>query len=131
MENLAAVTFKPIGWIESPFTDTRDMPRFYSESGETTATLHVLPEFTDGLMGVTEGMELLVIFHINQSKDKALQVYKRGTGPLTGVFATRSPRRPNPIGVSTITVEEINGSDILFTGVDMLNGTPVLDIKSL
>ncbi len=123
------VVYRPIGYVKSPYTDTADMPRFYTESGNTTARLEVLPEYQEALLGVEPGMKLLMLFHFHGVKEHSLQVKKRGTGPLTGVFAARSPRRPNPIGASVIEVVKVEGTTIEFLGVDVLDGTPVLDLK--
>ena len=122
-------TYNPIGRVKSPFKDRNHAPKFYTESGDVTAQIDILPQYKDALLGIEPGMELLVIFAFHLLHETALQVKKRGTGPVTGVFATRSPRRPNPIGVSVIRVTDVKDTTITFTGVDMLDGTPVLDIK--
>jgi len=121
--------YKPIGYIRSPFKDRDHAPKFYTESGDTLATLELLPEYQDGLLGIEPGMELMMLFAFHKSDRHDLQVHKRGTGSLTGVFATRSSRRPNGIGVSIIKVVSIDGTLLTFRGVDMLDGTPVLDLK--
>ncbi len=121
--------FQPIGYVHSPFPDRNSAPKFYTESGDITATLEILPEYADGLLGVEPGMKLLMLFVFNQSTNHSLQVKKRGTGPVTGVFACRSSRRPNLIGASVIDVVAVDGTTITFKGVDTLDGTPVLDLK--
>ena len=126
---LEGFVYTPIGFVASPFQDKDSTPKFYTDSGETLATLEILPEYADALLGVVPGMRLLMLFHFHQNTEHSLQVKKRGTGPLTGVFATRSPRRPNLIGASIITVVSLEGNTIRFHGVDMLDGTPVLDLK--
>ena len=121
--------YKPIGYVRSPFKDRDHAPKFYTESGDVLATLELLPEYQDGLLGVEPGMELMMLLAFHKSDRHALQVHKRGTGPLMGVFATRSSRRPNQIGVSIIKVVSIDGTLLTFKGVDTLDGTPVLDLK--
>jgi len=121
--------YNPIGYVKSPYNNRDDMPRFYTESGQQTAQLEIQPEYKDALLGVEPGMKLLMLFHFHKGKEHSLQVKKRGQGPLTGVFATRSSRRPNLIGASIIEVVRVEGSTIEFLGVDMLDGTPVLDLK--
>ncbi|MCR5757452.1 MAG: tRNA (N6-threonylcarbamoyladenosine(37)-N6)-methyltransferase TrmO [Selenomonas sp.] len=123
------IEFQPIGYIKSPFKNREDAPKYYTESGRHTATLTILPAYKDALLGVEPGMKLLMLFHFHQGTEHNLQVQKRGTGPLTGVFATRSPRRPNLIGASVIQVVKIEDTTIEFLGVDVLDGTPVLDLK--
>ena len=121
--------YEPIGYVRSPFKDRGHAPKFYTESGDALATLELLPEYQDGLLGVEPGMELMMLFAFHKSDRHDLQVHKRGTGPLMGVFATRSSRRPNGIGVSIIKVVSIDGTLLTFKGVDTLDGTPVLDLK--
>ena len=121
--------YKPIGYVRSPFKDRDHAPKFYTESGDVLATLELLPEYQDGLLGVEPGMALMMLFAFHKSDRHDLQVHKRGTGPLMGVFATRSSRRPNQIGVSIIKVVSIDGTLLTFKGVDTLDGTPVLDLK--
>lgn len=125
-----AFTYTPIGYVVSPFRDKSNMPKFYTDSGNVTATIEILPEYADALMGVVPGMKLLMLFHFHQSIEHSLQLKKRGQGDLTGVFATRSSRRPNFIGASVITVVNIYDTSVEFQGVDVLDGTPVLDLKS-
>ena len=126
---MESYTYQPIGYVHSPFKDRNSAPKFYTASGDTTATLEILPEYQDALMSIKPGMNLMMIFAFHKSTEHSLQVYKRGTGPLTGVFATRSTRRPNLIGVSIIKIVDIKDTTITFTGVDTLDGTPVLDLK--
>lgn len=121
--------YEPIGYIHSPFKDRDHAPKFYTESGDALATLELLPAYQDGLLGVEPGMKLMMLFAFHKTDKHDLQVQKRGTGPLTGVFATRSSRRPNLIGVSIIKVVNIEGTRLTFKGVDTLDGTPVLDLK--
>ncbi len=123
------IAYTPIGYVKSPYTSGADMPRYYTDSGDITATLEILPEYGEALLGVKPGMKLLMLFHFHEATEHSLQVRKRGTGPVTGVFATRSPRRPNLIGASVIEVVKVEGSTIEFLGVDVLDGTPVLDLK--
>ena len=115
--------------MKSPYTNREVMPRFSTDSGEVTAKLELQPEYKDALLGVEPGMKLLMLFHFHQGSRHSLQVKKRGTGPRTGVFANRSPIRPNLIGASVIEVVRVDGTIIEFLGVDVLDGTPVIDLK--
>ena len=90
-------TYAPIGYVSSPFSDRDNMPKLYTDSGEVTATIEILPEYIDALMGVVPGMKLLMLFHFHRTTEHSLQVKKRGRGDLTGVFATRRSCRPNLI----------------------------------
>jgi tRNA-Thr(GGU) m(6)t(6)A37 methyltransferase TsaA len=97
--------------------------------------IDIYPEYTDGLLGLLKFSHILVFywFHGNDTSEKreTLQVHPRGNraNPLTGVFATRSPRRPNPIGVSICKVLSVDGNSIHIDQIDARNGSPVIDIK--
>ncbi len=89
------------------------------------------PGLVEGLTGVEPGQKLMVIFHFHRSPGYALLQHPRGdeTRPRRGVFALRSPRRPNPIGVTMVDLVAIDGNVLRVRGLDALNGTPVLDLK--
>ncbi len=91
----------------------------------------VKPELTDGLLGVEAGQKLLVVFHFDRSVGFDLHQHPRGdrTRPKKGVFALRSPRRPNGIGVAEVDVISVDANVLLVRGLDALNRTPVLDLK--
>ena len=97
--------------------------------------IEIYPKYTDGLLGLHQFSHILVFywFHENDTPEKrdTLQVHPRGNraNPLTGVFATRSPRRPNPIGISICKVLSVDGNMIHIDQIDALNGSPVIDIK--
>lgn len=90
------------------------------------------PQVTDGLLGLEPGSDILVLAYFHQADRDVLQVHPRGNpdNPLRGVFATRSPARPNPIAVTSARIERIDGNVLHVVGLDALDGTPVLDIKS-
>ena len=90
------------------------------------------PQFADGLLGVDPGLDLVVLYFIDRALDDVLQVHPRGdlSRPLRGVFATRSPSRPNRIGVTAVRVLKVTGTVLDVVGLDALDGTPVLDLKS-
>lgn len=89
------------------------------------------PALTNGLLGLEAGSEILVLFHCHRSSNYDLQVHPRGDSsrPLRGVFATRSPSRPNPIGVTTGRILRVSGNELEVVGLDAWDGSPVLDIK--
>lgn len=104
-------------------------------TSETESILALQPEFVDGLLGITDGDTLQVLYWMHQlpASDRArLQGHPRGdtTRPRRGVFALRSPMRPNPIGVTIVVVKHIMGNQITVTGLDALDGSPILDIKA-
>jgi tRNA-Thr(GGU) m(6)t(6)A37 methyltransferase TsaA len=90
------------------------------------------PRFADGLLGVEPGCDLVVLYFIDRARNDVLQVHPRGdlARPLRGVFATRSPSRPNRIGVTTVRVLKVTGTVLDVVGLDALDGSPVLDLKS-
>lgn len=125
------ITFHPIGFIHSPFTERKGTPKHGSEAPEgTEGEIRLEPGYAGGLEGIKPGDRLIVLFHFHMSKGAPMTVRLRETGRETGVFNSHSPDRPNPIGISIIEVLEIDGNSIRFSGVDMVDGTPVLDIKS-
>ncbi len=124
------IVFHPIGTIRSPYKDRKDAPMWGADDPVTEAELILEEAYLEGAADMQPGKQYQLVFFFHKSDSRALTVARRGDGPLTGVFSTHSPTRPNPIGISIITVKAIDGSRIRFTGVDMLDGTPVLDIKS-
>ena len=125
------IIFKPIGYIKSPYEDVHDMPKAPRESGDVVAEMIINEEYLESMSSMEAGEEYMVLFYFHKSKGFKQRVPFRGDGPIKGLFSTHAPNRPNPIGVSTIRIKEIDGNVIKFTGVDMLNGTPVLDIKDI
>jgi tRNA-Thr(GGU) m(6)t(6)A37 methyltransferase TsaA len=124
------IIYKPIGIIHSPYTDVNDMPKS-SDDRATTAELVVNKEYLESMADMKVGEEYMIIFHFHKSNGFEQSVPLRGVGPITGLFSTHAPNRPNAIGVSNVIIKEINGNVIKFAGVDMLDNTPVLDIKIL
>jgi tRNA-Thr(GGU) m(6)t(6)A37 methyltransferase TsaA len=124
------IVVHPVGVIRSPFHTAEETPRWGTEAAGTEAEIILDREYLEGMADMHPGERYQIVFYFHESKGSRLTVKKRGTGLLTGVFSTRSPYRPNAIGVSVITVTGINGNRIRFTGVDMLDKTPLLDIKS-
>ena len=119
-----------IGKVRSPIKPGMDIPKNYDESGQT-GELEIEPEFSDGLDGIRAGQTIVVLCWLDQADRQVLRVYPRGdkTRGLRGVFATRSPARPNPIALSEFEVLAIEGLRITVAGVDVLDQTPILDIK--
>ena len=128
----ADFTFVPVGVIHSPYKQLEGMPRQGFFSGDLTAELEIFEQYAEAASTITAGETYTVLFVFDRSEGYDLVTTTRGgEGPLRGLFSSRSPRRINPIGMSDINVTEVNGRFITFTGVDMLDGTPVLDIKPI
>lgn len=121
--------FRPIGYARSPFSDTKQIPKGPGAKHEEEGILEVLPEFAAGLKDIEGFSHLFVLWAFHKSTDYELV----GTPPVDdrphGVFATRSPRRPNPIGLTVVELLRRDGARLHVRGVDMLDGTPILDIK--
>ncbi|CAO1315237.1 unnamed protein product [Diamesa hyperborea] len=127
--------FKPIGLIKTMFADKRAVPRQAVVAEKILSKLELNADvFTNpehSLEGLEEFTHIWIIyhFHLNESHTKAKVAPPRLDGAKTGVFSTRSPHRPCPIGISLVKLDHIEGSTIYFYGTDMVSGTPVLDIK--
>ena len=122
-------TMRPIGYVRTPFSSTQAVPKGLGAKHEEEGTLEVLPEFEPGLQDIEGFSHLFVIWAFDRSEGYDLV----GTPPTDdrphGIFATRSPRRPNPIGLTVVELLGRAGTSLRLRGVDMLDGTPVLDIK--
>jgi tRNA-Thr(GGU) m(6)t(6)A37 methyltransferase TsaA len=125
-------SIQQIGVIQSEIKNVEDAPLFYTE-GAPNAVLELSPEYVDGLERMHPGDEIIVITWLHRSKRDVLKVYPRGdnTNPLTGVFSTRSPDRPNPVGLHRVKVLEINSNRLYIGPIEVIDGTPVIDIKAL
>ena len=122
--------FAPVGVIHSDLKNRDAAPRQGYE-GAPDAWVEVFSAASDGLLGVTVGDEIIVITWLDRAHRDTLQVHpgRRPDAPLTGVFATRSPDRPNPVGLHRVTVLEIAGLRLKVGPIEAIDGTPVIDIK--
>lgn len=122
-------TFRPIGYVRSPYKETREIPKGLGAKHEAEGSLDLLPEFEPGLTDIEGFSHLIVIWVFDRAQGFELL----GTPPSDdrphGVFATRSPRRPNPIGLTVVELLRRDGPRLHVCGLDMLDGTPILDIK--
>jgi tRNA-Thr(GGU) m(6)t(6)A37 methyltransferase TsaA len=120
---------KAIGHVRSQYQDTQEIPRGLGAQHTAEGTIEILPAFEDGLLDIEGFSHLFVIWVFHRAEECHLV----GTPPSDtrphGVFAMRSPRRPNPIGLSVVELMGRDGRFLRVRGVDMLDGTPVLDIK--
>ncbi|MGD0697539.1 MAG: tRNA (N6-threonylcarbamoyladenosine(37)-N6)-methyltransferase TrmO [Terriglobia bacterium] len=122
-------SMQPIGYVRSPYTDTAQIPKGPGAEHHAEGVLEILPQFEAGLTDI-EGFSHLYVLWVF---DRASGYELLGTPPIDtrphGVFATRSPRRPNAIGLTVVTLLRRDGSKLHVRGVDMLDNTPILDIK--
>jgi tRNA-Thr(GGU) m(6)t(6)A37 methyltransferase TsaA len=123
-------TLHPIGFIKSPITIREEAPSQGDESAPD-AWIIINRNVMEGLEGIHIGDEIIILTWLHQSSRDALKLHPRWdkNNPLTGVFATRSPDRPNPIGLHQATVLERNDNRIKVTSLEAIDGTPVIDIK--
>lgn len=120
---------QPIGHIRSPYKDTQQVPKGLGAKHQAEGTLEILPQFEAGLTDIEGFSHLIVLWVFDQSKGFDLMGRPPSDNRPHGVFATRSPRRPNPIGFTVVELLRREGCALHVRGVDMLDGTPVLDIK--
>ncbi len=128
---MSSYTLEPIGFIRSTVKGREDAPRQGPE-GAPDAWLEIEPQFADALLGMEVGYELIVITWLNKARRDVLKNHPRSdeSRPLTGVFYTRSPARPNPLGLHPVTVREMSGNRVKIGPIEVFDGTPVVDIKS-
>jgi len=122
------VNLIPIGTIRSPYLSREAAPKSGYESGDE-CIIEVFGDFAAALDGVEQFDRLVVLYWLHQARRQTLRVYPRGQSELKGVFASRSPDRPNPIGFSVVRLIEKKGNELRVVGLDAVDGTPVLDIK--
>ena len=131
MNATSEYSLRPIGVVRSQLTDREEAPMQGAE-GAPEAWVEIDPAFTDALTGVAKGNEVILLTWLHLSRRDVLKVHPRGDPekPLAGVFATRSPDRPNPIGLHRVNVLEIDApARLRVSPLEVLDGTPVVDIK--
>jgi tRNA-Thr(GGU) m(6)t(6)A37 methyltransferase TsaA len=123
-------SLSPIGFLHSPLKELGEAPN-QGREGAPNAWLEVNAEVSAGLEGIAVGDELMVITWLHQAQRDTLKTHPRNdeTAPLAGVFATRSPDRPNPLGLHRVTVLSIDGRRLHVGPIEAIDGTPVVDIK--
>jgi len=120
---------RPIGFIRSPFKETSQIPKGLGAAHTAEGLLELLPEYGAGLTDIEGFSHLFVVWVFHKSTGHELTGTPPSDNRPHGVFATRSPRRPNPIGLTVVQLLRREGTRLFLSGVDMLDGTPVLDIK--
>lgn len=125
-------TLVPIGRVCSPLAAPDQAP-LQGDEGAPHAWLELDGSMVQGLDGIVPGMELLVLTWLHQARRDVLRVHPRGDSgrPLSGVFATRSPDRPNPVGLHRVQVLEVAGNRLKVASLEAIDGTPIVDIKPI
>lgn len=123
------IIFNPIGYIKSPFKELGDIPKQSIYADDKKATIEILNEYAEGIRDIEVGSHIIVLFNFHKSEGYKLLQIPSYSDEFKGVFSTRSPFRPNAVGMSIVKVINVLNNMIEIEGVDMLDGTPVIDIK--
>src|SRR5271170_424519 len=124
-------TSRAVGFVSSPYKDAGEVPKGLGARHDADGVLRILPEFEVGLTDIDGFSHLVVLWEFDRSQGFELLGTPPSDNRAHGVFATRSPRRPNPIGLTIVELLRCDGGELHVRGVDMLDGTPILDIKPL
>ena len=126
---METITYKSIGVIHTPFKDIKGMPIQPIGARGIQGIVQVEPEYVQGVQDLEGFSHLILIYHFHLSEGYSLQVKPFMDDVLHGVFATRAPKRPNPIGISIVRLTKVDGGTLHIEDVDIVDGTPLLDIK--
>jgi tRNA-Thr(GGU) m(6)t(6)A37 methyltransferase TsaA len=124
-----AITYRAVGVVRSPYTTLEGMPLQSVGAPEVRGQIEIEPSFVAGLLDLQEFSHLHLITHLHRGAPGGLTVVPFLDDIRHGIFATRSPRHPNPIGLSVVRLLAVRGATLEIAGVDLLDGTPVLDLK--
>ena len=125
-------SFYPVGYVHSPYRSAQEIPKGLGAKHDAEGILEILPQFEPGLTDI-EGFSHVIVLWVFDRLNAEDRLELFGTPPADnrphGIFATRSPRRPNPIGFTVVELLRRDGHSLHVRGVDMLDGTPILDLK--
>jgi len=123
------IHFKAIGLIHSPFNDIKKMPIQPKGASKIKGQIEIFPEFEEGLLDLDGFSHIILLYHFHKIQNPQLVVTPFLDDCEHGIFATRAPKRPNPIGLSVVKLIQINGRMIDIENIDVLNQTPLIDLK--
>lgn len=123
------IAYRPIGTIHSPFTQLEGMPIQPPGAAGVKGRVEILPEYAPGLADLDGFSHVILLYHFHRAGPPQLTVVPFMDAQPRGLFSTRAPRRPNPIGLSIVRLLAIEGSVLHVEGIDVLDGTPLLDLK--
>ena len=123
------VCYHPVGVVRSQFTKLEGMPLQSVAAPEARGTVEVDPQFAPGLKDLDGFSHLYLVTHLHRGAPGGLEVVPLLDDTVRGIFATRSPRHPNPIGISVVRLLTVAGAVLEIAGLDLVDGTPVLDVK--
>ena len=126
---METISFKPIGIIFTPYQDPQGTPIQAAASLGVQGRIQIFPEYQEGLQDVEGFSHLILIYVFHLCRDYSLKVKPFLDDVKRGVFATRAPARPNPIGLSVVRLKRVEAETLYISDVDMLDGTPLLDLK--
>ena len=121
--------FKPIGYLRTHYQNREAIPKTFGVAPIAEGVVEILPEYAEGLLNIESFSHLILIFAFHQSNEKPLRVIPPSQEKERGVFSSRSPNRPNAIGILTVRLVRREKERLFVEGVDLLDGTPLLDIK--
>jgi tRNA-Thr(GGU) m(6)t(6)A37 methyltransferase TsaA len=124
-----ATLFHPIGYVRSPYSDASQIPKGFGAQHDAEGVLELLSEYEQGLLDIDGFSHLFVLWLFDRVNGFDLLAAPPTDTQQHGVFATRSPRRPNPIGLTVVRLLGRDGCRLRVAGIDMLDGTPILDLK--
>ena len=122
-------SYTPIGFIQTPFQEAKGMPIQPAGARDVVGTIEIKPEYEAGLVDLAGFSHVILLYSLHLSEGYSLTVKPFLDDELHGVFSTRAPRRPNSIGLSVVRLVRVTGCTLEIEGVDMIDGTPLLDIK--
>jgi len=123
------IELKPIGIIHTPFPEPKGMPSQPAAGVGVKATIEVFPEFRDGLSDLDGFSHIILLYHLHKSEGYKLRTVPFMDTVERGLFSTRAPKRPNPIGLSVVQLNKIEDGILHIQNIDIVDGTPLLDIK--
>jgi len=123
------IKYKPIGVIHSPFKEPKGTPIQPAGAKGINGTVEIFPEYAEGLKDIEGFSHIILLYHFHLSKGPALIAKPYMNNETHGVFAMRGPSRPNPIGISVVRLTKVEGNRLHVRDVDIVDGTPLLDIK--
>jgi tRNA-Thr(GGU) m(6)t(6)A37 methyltransferase TsaA len=131
-ENVTGFAIEAIGWVESALTELESAPR-QADEGAPEAWLVFAAEVVEGLSGIRPGDEVLLLTWLDRARRDVLRVHPRGdpSRPQEGVFNTRSPHRPNPVGLHRVQITAVDGARVRVRSLEALDGTPIIDVKPI
>lgn len=123
------IEFQPIGTIHSPFNDARDMPIQPTGAQDVSGVIELHSQYVEGADDLEGFSHIILLYLFHRAKSFSLTVTPFMDSEPRGLFATRAPNRPNPIGLSVVKLMHVDGPHLHIKGIDVLDGTPLLDIK--